>query len=103
MARGGKQPGAGRPPNTPNKATVNARAAIADFVDGNAERLVGWLDRMAEDNPKAAFDSFMSVVEYHIPKLARTEVQPLDEKGEKSNGFKITVEHVKPSQDPTTR
>lgn len=58
---------------------------------------------MAEDNPKAAFDSFMSVVEYHIPKLARTEVQPLNEKGEKSNGFKIIVEHVKPDQDKITK
>jgi hypothetical protein len=28
--------------------------------------------------------------------LQRTEVQPLDEKGEKSNGFKITINHVLP-------
>ncbi len=67
-------PGPGRPKGLPNKATSAARAAIADFVDGNAERLVGWLDRIAEDDPKAAFDCFMSVVEFHIPKLARQEL-----------------------------
>jgi hypothetical protein len=73
MAKGGKQPGAGRPKGIPNRATMDARAAIAAFVDGNAHRLTEWLDRIAEDNPKAAFDCFQSVVEYHIPKLARTE------------------------------
>ena len=87
----------GRPKGTPNRATTDARYAIASFVDGNAERLTGWLDAIADDNPKAAFDCFMSVVEYHIPKLARTEVQPLDENGNKAGGYKVTVEHVKAS------
>ena len=32
-----------------------------------------WLDRIAEDDPKGAFDRFTAVIEYHIPKLARTE------------------------------
>lgn len=74
MAKGGKQPGAGRPPGQPNKATMQAREAIAAFVEGNVERLNGWLDDIAADSPQAAFDRFMSVVEYHIPKLARTEM-----------------------------
>ena len=63
----------GRTKGTLNKATITARQAIADFVDGNSERLTGWLDEIAKDNPKDAFNCFMSVVEYHIPKLARTE------------------------------
>lgn len=62
-----------RPSGIPNKATITARKAIADFVDGNAHRLAGWLDRIAEDDPLAAFNAFQSVIEYHIPKLARTE------------------------------
>jgi hypothetical protein len=85
--------GAGRPAGSPNKATSEARQAIASFVDGNAYRLTEWLDAVAngvkvlepvEDgdpieryivppNPAKAFDMFQSVVEYHIPKLARTE------------------------------
>ena len=68
--------GIGRKKGVPNKATAMAREAIATFVDGNADRLQGWLDAIAEDprlGPAAAFDRFMDVVEYHIPKLARTE------------------------------
>ena len=85
--------GPGRPAGAPNKATANAREAIATFVDGNAHRLTEWLDQVAngvkvlemtEDgeplekyvvppNPAKAFDMFQSVVEYHIPKLARME------------------------------
>lgn len=63
----------GRAKGVTNKATTTAREAIATFVDGNADRLVGWLDQIAVDSPKDAFNAFMSVVEYHIPKLARQE------------------------------
>lgn len=91
-------PGRGRPPGAVNKATANARAAIADFVDGNVERLNGWLDAIANGekktevilvgdkeeirethewarrpDPLAAFNAYMSVIEYHIPKLARID------------------------------
>lgn len=63
----------GRPKGSVSEKTRLARDAIAKFVDGNAERLTGWLDEIAVENPKGAFDAFMSVVEYHIPKLARAE------------------------------
>ncbi len=69
----GKKTG-GRRPGTPNKATQAAREAIARFVDGNADRLQDWLEEIAQnDGPQAAFKCFMDVVEYHVPKLARTE------------------------------
>lgn len=76
----------GRPAGSPNKATSDARQAIAAFVDMNAHRLTGWLDKVADGvknyendgyivppNPAKAFDMFQSVIEYHIPKLARQE------------------------------
>lgn len=63
----------GRTKGVPNKSTTQAREAIALFVEGNVDRLCGWLDEIAKDSPKDAFDRFMSVVEYHIPKLARSE------------------------------
>lgn len=66
-------PNGGRPPGSPNKATKQAREAIARFVDDNADRLTGWLDKIAKDSPEKAFNCFMSVVEYHIPKLQRIE------------------------------
>lgn len=71
----------GRPPGTPNKATTEARQAIALFVDQNAHRLANWLDEVAngdpdngvKPNPAKAFELFQSVIEYHVPKLARNE------------------------------
>lgn len=93
-----KMPGSGRAPGTLNKVTLTAKLAIAEFVDGNAHRLTGWLDKVADGelmldpdgnqvydsegnkvyitkpNPERAFNLFQSVVEYHVPKLARSEV-----------------------------
>lgn len=76
----------GRPKGSKNKATTDARKAVAKFVDGNVHRLERWLDRIAKDNPKHAFDCFMSVVEYHIPKLARTELT-----GENKGPVRVTI------------
>lgn len=69
-----KTPGSGRKAGTPNKATNMAREAIAAFVDDNAYRLQNWLDQIAEKDPEKAFSLFQSVIEYHIPKLARTDI-----------------------------
>lgn len=68
--RGGRQKG------TPNKATSNAKQAIANFVDGNSDRLIGWLERIEqEDGPQDAFKCFASLLEYHVPKLSRAEIE----------------------------
>jgi hypothetical protein len=65
----------GRTAGTPNAATANARASIAAFVDGQAGRLEGLLQRIEEkDGPKAAFTCITDLLEYHVPKLARTEL-----------------------------
>ncbi len=65
----------GRPKGIPNQTTINARGAIAAFVEGNTNRLERLLDKIEAKDPAKAFDCIMSVVEYHIPKLARTEVK----------------------------
>ncbi len=68
--RGGSRKG------IPNKSTANAREAIARFVDGNSDRLQGWLDEIAADErqgARAAMACFLEVLEYHVPKLARIE------------------------------
>jgi hypothetical protein len=66
--------GKGRVKGIPNKATSNAREAISRFVDGNAELLQELLEEIRDkDGAKAAWDCIVSVLEYHIPKLARTE------------------------------
>jgi len=95
---GAKPKGSGRAVGTQNKITLTAKMAIAEFVDGNAHRLTGWLDDVANGtplldtkgnqvydneghkvylvrpNPEKAFNLFQSVVEYHVPKLARSEI-----------------------------
>ena len=70
----------GRPKGSPNRATADVRAAIATFAEGNAHKLQEWLDRVAEGSegirpdPAKAADLYLRAIEYHIPKLARTEV-----------------------------
>ncbi len=90
--------GQGRRKGSVNKSTATARLALAAFVDNNAERLQGWLEKIADGipavdekgkpvvsktgavvyevapDPGKAFDMFTRVVEYHIPKLARQEI-----------------------------
>ena len=81
-----KPAGAGRAPGTPNKATADARKAIAEFVDGNSHRMLEWLDAVAAGDPAhdrapdpaKAFALFQGVIEYHVPKLARSEITGKD-------------------------
>lgn len=81
----------GRVAGTPNKSTALAREAIAKFVDGNSHMLQKWLDEIAMNEklgPKVAFDCFMQVAEYHVPKLARTE-----HTGDADQPVKVVHEH----------
>ena len=93
LIKGGKREGAGRPAGVPNKSTMKAREAIAAFVDGNSDKLQEWLDQIAMDErygPKTAFDCFMAVAEYHVPKLARQE-----HVGDAAAPIKIEIEWAK--------
>jgi hypothetical protein len=71
--------GGGRPKGSRNRATANAREAIARFVDSNAERVQGWLDAIEKkEGPRAALQCYIDFIEYHVPKLARHEVTGKD-------------------------
>jgi len=87
-------PGPGRPKGVVNKATQEAREAIGRFVDGNAHRLQEWLDRVADKDPEKAFNLFHSVIEYHVPKLNRTEQTGKD--GKDLFPQSVSVHVVKP-------
>ncbi len=87
---------AGRPPG-PNKTTKNAREAIARLVDGNVERMQEWLDQIAStEGPLKAWQCMSDVIEYHIPKLSRTELTGKD--GEKLPPAVFNIQPVKPSE-----
>lgn len=76
-ARKGTRPpnaGKGRKKGVPNKATRDVREAVAELVQGNVENLQLWLEDVGRTNPARAFELVLKLMEYHIPKLARTEL-----------------------------
>ena len=89
----------GRQKGTQNRATQDVRAAIAAFAEGTAAEFVSWVKQTAQGAPKRteligkgakaktvvldhgrapdpahAAEIYLKAIEYHIPKLARTEV-----------------------------
>ena len=100
-----KQPennGGGRPKGSPNKATAAVREAIAVFAEGNAHKLQEWLDDVAngvggnKPDPAKAADLYLRAIEYHIPKLARTEMTGVDGGPVQVSG--ITINLKKPNE-----
>ena len=85
--KGGAREGAGRPKGVPNKATTEAREAVKAILDNNLPFIQAWIQSTAEGifddqsgkwvvppNPAKACDIVQNMVEYAVPKLARTEV-----------------------------
>jgi hypothetical protein len=70
--------GKGRPKGAPNKSTSIVREAIANLLERNAPNMDRWLNEVADKDPHKALDIIQKLSEYHIPKLARTEVTGLD-------------------------
>jgi hypothetical protein len=78
--------GKGRPAGVPNKSTAIVRNAIATLLEKNVPYMDRWLQRVAEGDevlglkpdPAKALDLMQKLSEYHIPKLARTEVTGAD-------------------------
>lgn len=66
--------GKGRPKGAVNKSTQIVREAIANLLERNAPNMDRWLNEVADKDPHKALDIIQKLSEYHIPKLARTEV-----------------------------
>ena len=77
----------GRVAGVPNKATQEAREAVKALLDANLPYLQSWIQSTAEGifddqagkfivqpNPAKACEIVQNLVEYSVPKLARTEV-----------------------------
>jgi len=70
--------GPGRPKGLPNRSTQIVREAIANLLERNAGNMDRWLNEVAQDDPYKALDLMNKLSEYHIPKLARTEISGID-------------------------
>ena len=73
--------GMGRIKGVPNKTTQNVREMIAMVAEQNAPKFAQWLETVAvgdgdkvKPDPGKAAELYLKAIEYHIPKLARTEV-----------------------------
>ena len=77
----------GRKPGVPNKATQEAREAVKAILDSNLPFIQSWIQQTADGifddqagkwivqpNPAKACEIVQNLVEYSVPKLARTEV-----------------------------
>jgi len=83
--------GKGRQKGVPNKATADVRAAVALIAQGRAKDVNRWLTQCAngirdrskgakpgayvvKPDPGRAAQIYFGAIEYHIPKLSRTEL-----------------------------
>ncbi len=63
-------------------STGRVRYALSQLAQGNVERVQKWLDAIEiVDGPKAAFELYLKMIEYCVPKLSRTEVKVEDAAG----------------------
>lgn len=91
-------PRAGRPKGSENKATKLVREAIAKFANDNAEQFGEWVKAVAEKDPAKAADLYLRAIEYHIPKLARTEVS-----GEVTHSYDAMLRQLLDASDSQPR
>jgi hypothetical protein len=88
--------GKGRVKGVPNKATADVRMAIAKVAQNKSADLERWLDQTAngvkrldkdgketdsylvDPDPGRAATVLLTALEFHIPKLARTEITGKD-------------------------
>ncbi len=61
-------------PRGPKGVTRDVREAIAKIAEGKVDQVSGWLDSVAAEDPAKAMDLYLKMIEYHIPKLARSEM-----------------------------
>jgi len=69
----GRKTGGGSRQGVPNKTTVDVREAIALIAQRNVVNFENWLNQVATEDPGKAAELYLKAIEYHIPKLARTE------------------------------
>ena len=91
-----------RPKGALNVSTEQVRRAISELLTLSAPKMIAWLQTVAEGDedkgikadPGKAVDLILKAAEYHIPKLARTEMSGPDGGAVPHT---VTITHIKPS------
>jgi hypothetical protein len=94
--RGGYKPGqsgnpAGRPKGVKNKVTTDIRRAFERLVEGKLDELSDWLRIVGNEDPEKALKLIISLAEFTVPKLSRTEVT-----GEEGKAIKTETKLIVP-------
>ncbi len=61
----------GRPKGSLNKSTKAFREVMQALLEKNEEQFSKWIERIARNNPDAAFGRLMQAAEFTTPKLSR--------------------------------
>lgn len=64
----------GRPKGTPNRSTMKIKDAYADLINNNLDRIQGWLDDVASDDPKSALDFLIKLSPFVVPRKTETDM-----------------------------
>lgn len=73
-AKGNNNNPNGRPVGAKNLVTRAAKEVILEFIDGNADRIHQWVNEIHDkDGAKDALNAYVALLEFAVPKLARTE------------------------------
>jgi hypothetical protein len=70
----------GKPKGAINKVNKDTKEAIKMLIENNLDNMTIWLGTIATKNPEKAMYIIVNLLEYSIPKLARTEVTGKDGK-----------------------
>jgi hypothetical protein len=65
----------GRPPGAINRSTEQMKLSIARATNRVLDDMPVILDKLIKEDPKAAVDLAIKLMEFHIPKMSRVEMK----------------------------
>lgn len=78
---------------TNDPVTNRIREAMRRIVDNNLDNFDRWIARIEEKDPIQAAKLIVEMAEFSLPKIARTELQPLDGDGKPASSS-VTIQIV---------
>lgn len=62
----------GRPKGSKNRSTKAMKKVLAQLIDDNLDNMSVWLNEIAKDDPRVAFQCMLNMMKFNIPKISRT-------------------------------